>query len=83
MALMVSDQKTFVTLMQVAQEDPEVKVTLKAILKLESIHRKSLLNTWLMELQAKGAPQDFIDALACLVDDRVSRQALALIEGKI
>ncbi|MBF0529984.1 MAG: hypothetical protein HQK55_12085 [Deltaproteobacteria bacterium] len=82
MSILVSEQKSFVVLMKVAQEDPQIAQTLISLLKLQNIHRKSLLNSWILDLRLKKAPNDFIEALVCLTDDRVAGQALGLLEGK-
>lgn len=75
----VAEDETFVNLIVIAREDPEVRRTLEAILTADAFHRKSMLNTWLDDLRAKKAPKDFITALGHLLDDEVAEKALEMI----
>jgi len=75
----VGDNETFVTLIRVAQEDPEVRKTLAGILGQSPFHRKSLLNTLIQEMKLKGAPADFVFAIGALLDEAVAQQAAELI----
>jgi hypothetical protein len=68
-------------LLQVAQEDPEVKEQLSAILRLDDFNRKSALNTFLQEMQLKQAPKEFVSAIASLLDDEVAEKALEMLTG--
>ena len=72
----------FVTLIQVAQEDLEVKKQLLAILALDSFNRKSSLNSLIDEMRLKDAPAPFVSAIANLLDDEIAKKALAVIQGK-
>ena len=76
----VADDETFVTLIQVAREDEHIRRTLRSLLGLDPFHRRSLLNQWLADLRRRRAPDDFIQALTCLLDDDVAAKALELIE---
>ena len=77
----VSDNETFITLMRVAREDPEIRQSLTAILSLDSFNRKSLLASWAMDMKRKGAPEDFVQAILYLRDDEVANQAAVIIRG--
>ena len=57
----------FVTLIQLAQEDQEIKDTLIAILSKDEFNRTSILNTYIEEMRLKGAPTSFISAIACFI----------------
>lgn len=78
----VGQDETFVTLMQVAEADPEIRKRLVAILSLDSFHRKSVVNTYLRELGLKKAPEKLIRALSRLLDDEVAEEARALLEAE-
>lgn len=78
----VAENEKFITLIQVSRDDPELRQALKSILSLNDFNRKSFLNTHLEELKFKKAPKGFIDALSCLLDDDVARQALEIIKGE-
>lgn len=75
----VGDNATFVNLMLVAREDPEVRETLAVILGQPSLHRKSLLNSLIERMRAQGAPSDFVLAVDALLDDAVAEKASELI----
>lgn len=70
---------TFVTLIRLAQDDPDMKLKLRDILALPAQQRKSLLKTAIVEMELQSAPAEFIAAIACLVDDELAGKALALI----
>ena len=76
----VGDRESFVTFMRVAQEDPEVRKTLAAILGQPSFHRKSLLNTLVQRMKMQGAPPDLVFAVGALLDDEVAKKANELIQ---
>ena len=65
----------FVTFMQVAKEDPEIKQAMIGILSQDEFNRTSILNTYIEEMRYKGAPESFISALAYLLDKDVAQKA--------
>jgi hypothetical protein len=75
----IAGNEAFVTLIQVAQEDPDVKEQLSSILRLNDFHRKSALNTFLQEMQLKQAPKEFVSAIASLLDDEIAKKALEML----
>jgi hypothetical protein len=75
----VADNDAFVTLIRVAQDDPEIHQTLVAILRQPPFHRKSLLNTLLQDMRAQGAPKNLISAIAELLDDAVAEKVAEAI----
>jgi hypothetical protein len=75
----VGDNKTFVTLIRIAQEDEEIGRTLGRILSQDCFNRKSMLNTLIQDMRLKSAPVDFIRAIASLLDDDVARKASELL----
>ncbi len=76
----VGDNDAFVTLVKVAQNDPEVHATLVAILGQPPFHRKSLLNRLIQDMRVKGAPRNLISAIAELLDDSVAEKVADVIE---
>jgi hypothetical protein len=70
----------FVTMIQLAQEDPEIRATLLAILSKDEFNRTSMLNTYIEEMRLKGAPASFISAIACLLDSGVAQKAYAVLQ---
>lgn len=75
----VSDNESFVSLIQLAKEDKEIKNRILMILKLDSFNRISLLNTFISEMNLKGAPEDFVEAFFYLKDDSVANEAIKII----
>ena len=78
----VGDNDAFVTLIRVAQEDPEIRATLSGILRQPPFHRKSLLSTLIEDMKANGAPPDFASAMAELLDDGVAQKAAEIMAGR-
>jgi hypothetical protein len=75
----VGENETFVTLMRVAKEDAEIKKQLLTILSQNRFNRASILNSYVEDLQLQKAPKEFISAIACLLDDRISAKALEIL----
>lgn len=61
----------FVLLLTVAREDEQIGKFLKAVVQLTDFERKSLVNTFISEMALKGAPAEFIQAIAALRDPRI------------
>ncbi|MCB0278789.1 MAG: hypothetical protein KDD94_04760 [Calditrichaeota bacterium] len=76
----VSENDSFVILMQVARDDQDVKKRLLAILEQNRFNRLSILNTYIKDMLLKSAPADFVAALSYLKDDAVAKKALELIK---
>ncbi|MFC1607906.1 hypothetical protein ACFL47_08040 [Candidatus Latescibacterota bacterium] len=76
----VTDNETFVRLIQAAQDDPEFSRQIIAILKLDSFNRTSLLGAFIDNMRMNGVAEDMIEALASLRDDDVAKTALRIIE---
>jgi hypothetical protein len=75
----VGENDAFITLMRVAQEDPDIRQTLAGILHQPPFHRKSLLNTLIKEITLKGAPADFVSAIQELLNDDVAEKLAEFI----
>jgi len=75
----IVNNETFIYLMKVAREEPDIRNKLKSILKLDSFNRQSILNTWLHDLKLQGAPRDFIESLSYFLDDDIAEKALEII----
>ena len=75
----ISDNETFVRLIQVAECDPAVKQRLVSILELPSLDRKSALMTLVENMKSKGVDTDFTLAIAAFTNDEVTNKALKLL----
>ena len=69
----------FVTLIQVAQESPEIRDSLLSILEKPEFHRESLVNTLIEEMRFKGAPTALVSGVAELLKPEVAEKALELL----
>ena len=72
-------EEPFVTLIRVAQEDPDIKSLLLNILSLDSFNRESALNTIIEEMKLTSAPGEMVSAIAGLLDSDVAEKALKLL----
>jgi hypothetical protein len=76
---LIVKNEPFVTMIRVAQEDPEIKAWLTGILSLDNFNRKSAVNTLLEQLILEKAPSEFISAIESLRDDQVAQRALEIL----
>jgi hypothetical protein len=80
---LIVKNEPFITMIRVAQEDPEIKAWLMGILSLDNFNRKSAVNTLLEQLILEKAPSEFISAIESLRDDQVAHRALEILtKGK-
>ena len=75
----MESNETFVRLIQVAKEDPEIREQLRSILSLDKFNRKSALHSFLEQMRLRQAPEEFLAAIACFLDDRVAENGLELL----
>jgi len=71
--------KSFGTLIQIMRDDQDINEKVKTVLRLDSYKRRAILNNWLERLRIQKAPQNLINALASLLDDKVAEQVLQFI----
>ncbi len=67
-------------LLLAAREDADFGKRLRAVLRLPSFQRKSMINTALYEMQAKGEPPLLMQAIALLSDDTAAEKMLRYLE---
>lgn len=68
---------TFITLVQVAQEDDAIRATLLSILSLQPAHRYNAIKQLVTQLEDNRAPNEFVVALAYLQDKDIANVLLA------
>jgi len=78
----VGDDDNFVSLIQVAREDANIRQQLLSILSQERKKRGSILNSYINDLQLKKAPVEFISAIACLIQDDIADKALEILKER-
>jgi hypothetical protein len=78
----VSADEVFVTLVRLGQEDEKISKFLKAVVSLDNFERQSLVNTFVSEMALKGAPAEFIKAIAALRDETIAEKVKILIQTR-
>jgi hypothetical protein len=74
----ISDSAT--VLLLAAKEDREFGDRLRLVLRLPSFQRKSMINSALAEMQAKGEPALLMQAIALFADDVSAARMLSYLE---
>ena len=74
--------EVFVNLIHVAQEDEKIFKFLRAVVSLDDFERQSLINTFVSEMALKGAPAEFIRAIAALKDNTIAGKVNELIQAR-
>jgi hypothetical protein len=75
----VGDIESFVTMMRVACENPQINSQVQRLLAMPDDKRRALVKTWVSDMLVAGAPRDFIDAIGCLHDDAVAEKTYEVI----
>jgi hypothetical protein len=66
--------EVFVNLLRASREDEKIKKFLNVVVDLDDFERKSLINSFISEMALKGAPSEFIQAIAALRDRDLIRE---------
>lgn len=75
----VADIGTFITMISAACDNPTVSKRLKQLLEMPDQKRQGLVHAWVTDLLVAQAPRDFVQAVACLMDDRIAEKAYEVI----
>jgi hypothetical protein len=75
----ISENEAFITLMRVAGEDDSVREKMVGVLSLEPKSRKSFLSLIIHDMKLAGAPDDFVNAIRCFMNDAAADKALKLL----
>jgi len=75
----VAEVDGFVNLLMAACNDANVSKTLERLLSMPDEKRRNLVHVWVSDLLIEGAPQNFVQAVACLMDDAVAEKAYEVI----
>jgi hypothetical protein len=75
----VADIEGFVSLLKAACDNPEINATLERLLAMPDAQRQGVVHAWVSDLMIAEAPRDFIEAVACLIDDAVAEKAYEVI----
>lgn len=75
----VAEIDGFVSLLAAACNDSKINATLERLLAMPDEQRRGLVHTWVTDLLIEEAPKDFVQAVACLMDDAVAEKAYEVI----
>jgi hypothetical protein len=75
----VAEIESFITMLTAACEDASVYEKLERLLSMPDQKRQTVVRAWVNDLLIAQAPSDFVQAIACLVDDRVAEKAYEVI----
>ena len=75
----VAEIESFVSLLAAACNDSTINATLERLLAMPDEKRKGLIHAWVTDLLVEEAPKDFVQAVACLMDDAVAEKAYEVI----
>ena len=75
----VAEIDGFVSLLAAACHDAKINATLQRLLAMPDEKRRGLVHAWVTDLLIEKAPSDFVQAVACLMDDAVAEKAYEVI----
>ena len=75
----VGEIETFITMLRTACEDDTVYSRLERLLSMPDAKRKAVVHAWVSDMLIADAPRDFVQAIACLLDDQVAEKAYEVI----
>lgn len=75
----VAEIEGFVGLLRAACEDPKINATLNRLLAMPDAKRQGVVHAWVTDLLISEAPREFVQAVACLLDDAVAEKAYEVI----
>lgn len=76
----ISENETFVLLIQAAREDDAFRVSLLALLNQTPFQRKSILNGMAERMAAGGLDAKLVEAFAALADEDIAKKALEMLQ---
>ncbi len=75
----VAEIEGFVGLLKAACEDPQINATLERLLVMSDQQRQGVVHAWVTDLLIAEAPREFVQAVACLIDDAIAEKAYEVI----
>jgi hypothetical protein len=71
--------ESFGTLIEIMRDDKDINEKVMAVLRLDSYKRRAILNDWLEQLRIQMAPQNLINALSVLFNDKIAERVLQFL----
>ena len=75
----VAEIDRFIDLLSAACTDAGMHATLEKILSLPDERREALIRKLVADMRERQAPEDFVAAIACLVDTAIAEKAYEVI----
>ena len=75
----VGEIDSFIAMLLAACDDRKVHDQLERLLELPDVQRQATVHAWVNDLLIAEAPMDFIQAIACLMDDAIAEKAYEVI----
>ncbi len=75
----VADVDGFVNLLRAACDNAKINATLERLLSMPDEKRRGVVHAWVTDLLIEQAPRDFVQAVACLMDDAIAEKAYEVI----
>jgi hypothetical protein len=75
----VGEIETFVTMLATACADETVYRRLETLLSMPDEKRQAVVHSWVSDMLIAQAPRDFVQAIACLLDNAVAEKAYEVI----
>ena len=75
----VGDFDTFIGMLHAACENKPMNDQLEKLLSMPDDRRQALVRKWVNDMVTAKAPQDLIEAVACLIDDKIAEKAYEVI----
>lgn len=79
LARSVAEVDGLVDLLRAACADERINATLRRLLEMPDGKRQGVVHAWLTDLLIEGAPKEFTQAVACLMDDAIAERAYEAI----
>jgi len=70
---------SFIKLIRVIDNNPELKVRIEQLLRMDSFQRRNVLNNWLEQLRKINAPDKLIITLSYLFDDIIATKTKKIL----
>jgi len=75
----VAEIGSFIDMLAAACNDASVQSRLEKLLGMPDRQRQDLVHAWVRDLLIAEAPRDFVQAIACLLDDRIAEKAYEVV----
>lgn len=75
----VAEIEGFVGLLRAACDDEKINATLQRLLEMPNAQRQGVVHAWVTDRLIAEAPREFVQAVACLIDDAIAEKAYEVI----